>query len=124
LTKTRSIWLKSLGVGLLMLIGSLYFGNVEAAFSVAIGMAIAIVNFWLLERLIQKILGGGPKQPKRLILLFVAKVVLLLGVLGFVVLKVPMQAGYFLLGLSCIVGGIILEGLTGLFSTSNIEDAS
>lgn len=124
MTKTRSIWLKSLGVGLLALVGSLFFLSVEAAISVSIGIAIALVNFWLLERLVKGLVSQEVKKPLRLVLIFVLKVGFIFGALSIVILKMSIETVPFLLGLSCVVGGILLEGISGLFSTQNLTDAS
>jgi hypothetical protein len=101
-----------------MLVGSLFFVDQAATMSVGIGVAIAIANFWLLERLVNALVGKKKINLRRLILIFIAKVAVLFGVLGFVVLKVPLEAFAFLLGLSCIVLGIMIEGVTDLFGGS------
>ncbi len=100
-----------------MLIWSLFFVNREAAASVLIGVLIALANFWLLERLAIGLLGRKKASTTRLVLMFIAKMAILFGVLAFVVLRVPIQPLYFLLGLSCIVVGIVAEGIIGMFSS-------
>ena len=115
LTRTRSIWIKSLVIGLLMLVGSLFVVSRVATISIGIGVGIAVANFWLLEQLVVKLLSQKKRSLTRLVLIFLAKVLILFGVIGFVVLKVPIEALPFLLGLSCIVIGIVLEGIMGFF---------
>lgn len=115
MTTTRSIWIKSLVSGLIMLVVSWLGASGQAAVSVLVGIVVALLNFWLLERLVSGILHRQTAGFKRLLPAFAAKGLILFGLLGFVVLKVPLEMGYFLLGLSCVVAGIILEGFQGLF---------
>ena len=122
MTRTRSIWIKSLVAGLLTGVGTLYFVGHEALVSVGLGVGIATINFWLLERLVTGLVDRNRIRRRQLLIIFLSKAALLFGVLGYVVLKVPIQAGPFLLGLSCIVMGIVLEGITGLFSSREILD--
>jgi hypothetical protein len=114
LTKTKSIWIKSLVAGLLMLVGSLFFTNQAATMSIGIGVAIAVANFWLLERLVKALVSQKEVNSGRVVLIFIVKLLVLFGVLGFVMLKVPVEALAFLFGLSCIVVGIVFEGITSL----------
>lgn len=123
LTTTRSIWIKSVASGLIMLVVSGLSASGEAVFSVGIGIAVALLNFWLLERLVSGLLQRQTASIKRLLAAFAAKGLILFGMLGYVVLKVPLEIGYFLLGLSCVVAGIILEGLQGLFFGSAVSNS-
>jgi len=115
MTKTGSIWVQSLLVGLLSLVGVMVFLSIKAGVSVGIGMALALTNFWLLERLVKEVVKAGSPNKRRLIAMIVAKGIVFFGILGFVVMKVPIEAGPLLLGLSCVVGGIVLEGIKNIF---------
>ncbi len=94
-----------------------------ATLSVAIGIAIAVANFWLLERLVTGLINREETSSKRLLLIFIAKAAVLFGVLGYVVLKVPIVVVPFLVGLSCIVIGIVLEGIWGLVGPQTEEES-
>ena len=115
MTTTRSIWIKSLVSGLLILLGSVIWASPRAGISVAVGILLALANFWLLERLVSGILNRQATSSKRLLLTFATKILILFGLIGLVVLKMPLDMAFFLLGLSCVVAGIVLEGLQGLF---------
>lgn len=97
-----------------MAIGSLFFASLVAAMNVLMGVAIALTNFWLLEQLVKRMASQKKKSFIRLILIFIAKLAVLFGVIGFVVLKVPIQVIPFLLGLSAVVMGIVLQGIMDL----------
>ena len=123
MTSTRSIWIKSLVSGGLLLIGSLVWGSQVAFLSVLVGIGVALANFWLLERLVTGLIHRESRNTKRLFVTFVVKLILVFGVIGFVVLKVPLAMGWLLLGLSCVVAGIVLEGVQGLlFGPAKTQD--
>jgi hypothetical protein len=117
LTKTRPIWIKILLSAIVMNIMALV-AYPPMMISVLSGSLIALANFWLLERLVGGLIGradGRAVNMGKMLLTFVAKLAIILGVLALVMMQTPIEIIPFLIGLSCVFVGIVFEGVTGLF---------
>jgi hypothetical protein len=78
----------------------------------AVGAAIAYGNFFLIRKILEKAFLGGGTIRKGFIVQYVLKFVGLVAVVYLVVRSGRFDALGFLLGLSCLFLGILLEGLT------------
>ncbi len=78
----------------------------------AVGAAIAYGNFFLIRKILEKAFSGGGAIRKGFIVQYVLKFLGLVAVVYLVVRSGRFDALGFLLGLSCLFLGILLEGLT------------
>ncbi len=121
MTRTGSIWKKSLVAGACAVAGSWVFFSQTAAVSALLGVVIAIANFWLLERLVSGFASKQKVSPAKLLVIFLCKALVMFGAIGFVVMKLSIEAVPFLIGLSCLVIGITLDGLLGALKSRDTE---
>jgi hypothetical protein len=78
----------------------------------AIGAGIAYGNFFLIRKILERAFSGGGTIRKGFIVQFVLKFLGLVAVVYLVVRSGWFDVLGFLLGLSCLFLGILLEGLT------------
>jgi len=78
----------------------------------AAGAAVAYGNFFLIRKILEKAFAGGGAVRKGFIVQYVLKFLGLVAVVYLVVRSGWFDVLGFLLGLSCLFLGILLEGLT------------
>jgi len=78
----------------------------------AVGAAIAYGNFFLIRKILEKAFSGGGTIRKGFIVQYVLKFLGLVAVVYLVVRSGRFDMLGFLLGLSCLFLGVLLEGLT------------
>jgi hypothetical protein len=78
----------------------------------AVGASVAYGNFFLIRKILEKAFAGGGSVRKGFIVQYVLKFLGLVAVVYLVVRSGWFDALGFLLGLSCLFLGILLEGLT------------
>jgi hypothetical protein len=78
----------------------------------AVGAAIAFGNFFLIRKILEKAFAGGGSVRKGFIVQYVLKFLGLVAVVYLVVRSAWFDVLGFLLGLSCLFLGVLLEGLT------------
>jgi hypothetical protein len=78
----------------------------------AVGAAIAYGNFFLIRRILERAFAGGGPVRKGFIVPYVLKFLGLVAVVYLVVRSAWFDVLGFLLGLSCLFLGVLLEGLT------------
>jgi hypothetical protein len=78
----------------------------------AVGAVIAYGNFFFLRKILEKAFSGGGTVRKGFIVQYVLKFLGLAAVVYLVVRSGWFDVLGFLLGLSCLFLGILLEGLT------------
>lgn len=78
----------------------------------ACGAAIAYGNFFLIRKILEKAFSGGGTIRKEFVVQYVLKFLGLVAVVYLVIRSGWFDALGFLLGLSCLFLGILLEGLT------------
>jgi hypothetical protein len=78
----------------------------------AAGAAVAYGNFFLIRKILEKAFAGGVAVRKGFIVQYVLKFLGLVAVVYLVVRSGWFDVLGFLLGLSCLFLGILLEGLT------------
>ncbi len=83
----------------------------------AAGAVIAYGNFFLIRRILEKAFLGAGTIRKWFIVQYVLKFLGLVAVVYLVIRSGRFDAAGFLLGLSCLFLGILLEGLTRAFKT-------
>jgi hypothetical protein len=99
-----------------LVLGSLYFLSFRITGSLLLGGAIAAGNFRLLCRVVEGLIARQKGEKKGSIYpLILLKFLVLLGVIGLVVVKFPIHAFAFLIGLSSIVLAIVSEGFYARF---------
>jgi hypothetical protein len=108
----RSTERKILLSAALVLAGIAVAGRFRMLPGAAVGAAIAYGNFFLIRKILEKAFLGGGTIRKGFIVQYVLKFVGLVAVVYLVVRSGRFDALGFLLGLSCLFLGILLEGLT------------
>ena len=78
----------------------------------ACGAAIAWVNFYLIRKILEKAFAGGKTIGKGFVVQYVLKFLGLVAVVWLVVKSGRFDVLGFLLGLSALFLGVLLEGLT------------
>lgn len=109
--------LRSLEVNILVSAGVILAGiAVAGRFAMlpgaACGAAIVWVNFYLIRKILEKAFAGGGSVRKGFIVQYVLKFLGLVAVVYLVVRSAWFDVLGFLLGLSCLFLGVLLEGLT------------
>ena len=84
-------------------------GGLERGFGVLAGGAVAVVNFWLLARIVVKTTSGQDQGLPTMLSRLAVKFGLLAGSLIVVVLILQMDALGVLLGLSVIFAAVLLS---------------
>ena len=94
----------------MVLAGVALAGRFRMLPGVAVGAAIAYGNFFLIRKILEKAFSGGSIR-KGFLLQYVLKFLALVAVVYLVVRSGWFDALGFLIGLSCLFLGILLEGL-------------
>jgi hypothetical protein len=113
--RLRSIERKSLAAACAMVLGSLAYRSVYITLGVLLGGAISLVNFRLLWRIAEPAFRPTTKQHGMFALRFVVKMVGLLAVIFLVIYLGMVHIIGFVVGLSAVVVGIVLEGIVHLY---------
>ena len=106
----RSAERKILLSAAMVLAGVALAGRFRMLPGVAVGAAIAYGNFFLIRKILEKAFSGGSIR-KGFLLQYVLKFLALVAVVYLVVRSGWFDALGFLIGLSCLFLGILLEGL-------------
>ena len=107
----RSAERKILLSAAMVLAGVALAGRFRMLPGVAVGAAIAYGNFFLIRKILEKAFSGGGSIRKGFLLQYVLKFLALVAVVYLVVRSGWFDALGFLIGLSCLFLGILLEGL-------------
>jgi ATP synthase I chain len=91
------------------------FFSERALWGVAVGGAIACLNFWAVRRTVQASLRLQGQKRAALQLLLVLKMGLLMVVIFLVMKYLPVDPAALAVGLSVFVGSIALEGVLSVF---------
>lgn len=94
-----------------MLAGVAVAGRFDMLPGVACGAAVAYGNFFLIRKIIEKAFAGGGPVRKEFAVQYVLKFLGLVAVVYLVIRSGWFDALGFLLGLSCLFLGILLEGV-------------
>jgi ATP synthase I chain len=108
----RSAERKILLSAAVVLVGIAIAGRFRMLPGAAIGAAIAFGNFFLIRKILEKAFAGGGSVRKGFIVQYVLKFLGLVAVVYLVVRSAWFDVLGFLLGLSCLFLGVLLEGLT------------
>jgi hypothetical protein len=108
----RSAERKILLSAALVLAGIALTGRFRMIPGAAVGAAVAYGNFFLIRKILEKAFAGGGAVRKGFIVQYVLKFLGLVAVVYLVVRSGWFDVLGFLLGLSCLFLGILLEGLT------------
>ena len=117
-----SIERKSLAVACALLLGSLAYRSVFITLGVFVGAAISLLNFRLLWKIAEPAFRAGAIPRGRLVLRFIAKMVGLLAAIFLVIYLDAVNILGFLVGLSTIVLGIIIEGIVQIYRTPRADN--
>ncbi len=103
--------LAALLVGIATL-ATLFLRDPRVTLGLALGGALATINFWALRRILQGILQGGsnPRRQAVLGLLLTIKLGVLAAVIYLAVSYLPVHPIAFLAGVSVVVLAIFIEG--------------
>lgn len=107
----RSAERKILLSAAMILAGVALAGRFRMLPGVAVGAAIAYGNFFLIRKILEKAFSGGGSIRKGFLLQYVLKFLALVAVVYLVIRSGWFDALGFLVGLSCLFLGILLEGL-------------
>jgi hypothetical protein len=108
--RSASLQTKYLIVLVLAFVGAISYGF-HAAWSLALGGGIGLVNLTVLERSVRAVLSLQTSAPAAQLLL-VLRAALLLAAIGYVLTATPAQPIPFLAGLFAIVPAALWHGLT------------
>ncbi len=112
----KSILRATVVISILMLGAAFYFRPIPSFVGgVFSGSAVGLVNFVLLRRFVVKLVSADQAEVAKRGLFYVAKVVLLIALIGFLIIKMQMDAMGFAIGFSAIVLGIFFEGFRAVF---------
>lgn len=111
----RSLERNNLILVLLGTLASCFFQNAEITLSFLAGGALTVVNLRLIRLIVGALTGIKTPSKVRLTLQILVKFVGMMGALAFIMLVMHPAPVPFLLGLSTIVGAILIEGIAGLF---------
>lgn len=95
------------GLGIALTVGTYAFVGTEAGRSTAIGAVLALVNWFLLRFLVNRIMGGSPKAKAGLTFLVLAKMGGLMGLIAFMIAAGWVQPIAFVVGMSSLAGGLL-----------------
>ncbi len=107
----RGIEKRHLAIGFLLILASLYYQSLAITLSVGAGVAFNVINFRLLSRLVLALLSKEAEAKKGIALRLLVKYGVLGIVLGILILKTPIHAFSFLVGLSALVLAIVSEAI-------------
>lgn len=111
----RGIEKRHIYVGVFMVLASIYFKSLPITLSVLVGVVFNLINFRLLTRLVVALLSKESEPKKGIALRLLVKYGVLGIVLGVLILKTPLHAFAFLVGLSALVLAIVSEALYASF---------
>ncbi len=100
-----------------VLIGIAAAGRFRMLSGAAAGAAIAYANFYLIRKIWAKVFLGGEAVGKGFIVQYVIRFLVLVAVVHLIVWSGRFDAVGFLIGLSCLFLGILLEGLSRAFKS-------
>jgi len=103
----------SIIIAAIMAAASLYYRSAKITFSVIAGAAIVISSFELTNLVISRTLGGSKKSVTAFVIIALLKLTLLGFVLWYLVVKLPVHALAFIVGLTTMV---ITIGFFGLYN--------
>jgi len=109
--RSPSLHTKYLIVLVLAFAGAISYGF-HAAWSLALGGGIGLVNLMVLERSVRGLLSLQTSAPAAAPLVLVLRAALLLAAVGYVLTATPAQPLAFLAGLLAIVPALLWHGLT------------
>jgi len=107
--RAKSIEKRNLYILALFVMVSLAFLSVNITLSVMAGGLITVVNFRILWKGVEGLLQKKQVSQGLLYLGIFIKFILLIGLIGIIVIKLPIHTGAFLIGLSSIVLALISE---------------
>jgi len=107
----RGIEKRHLAIGFLLILASLYYQSLPITLSVGAGVLFNLINFRLLSRLVLALLSKEAEAKKGIALRLLVKYGGLGIVLGGLILKTPLHAFSFLVGLSALVLAIVSEAI-------------
>ena len=113
----RSAERKILFSALVLLAGLAVTGRFRMLPGAAVGAVIAYGNFFLIRRILERAFSGQETVRKSFIVQYALKFLGLVAVVYLVVRSGWFDALGFLLGLSCLFLGILVEAVTGSFKT-------
>ena len=97
----RLFW--SLGiVSFALAAGSAAWGSARVTWSVSVGALLGAANLYLIATIVRGLLGQGRVKKGRITAAFVAKLLILLAIIGLILLKGGVRPLPFLFGLSNI----------------------
>ncbi len=117
----HSIERKSLAVACVLIIGSLMYRSVFISLGVILGAAISLLNFRLLWKIAEPVFRTGAMPRGKFALRFVVKMVGLLAAIFLVVYMDIVNILGFLVGLTTVVLGIVIEGIAHLYCSPRSE---
>ncbi len=103
----------------LILAGIAVAGRFSMLPGAACGAAVAWVNFYLIRKILEKAFAGGKTIGKGFVVQYVVKFLGLVAVVWLVVRSGWFDVLGFLLGLSALFLGVLLEGLTRAVRTKS-----
>jgi hypothetical protein len=114
--------LSALLVGIATLL-SLLLRDSRITLGVALGGALATLNFWALRRILQGIIqgGGNPRRQALLGLILTLKLGLVAAVIYLIVSYLPLHPIAFLVGISFVVLAIFIEGFRSVLFPAPAE---
>lgn len=108
----RRIALVAVVLGALATVFALVTAGGIPGLSVALGTAVGMANLWALAELLGRIFKPGSDTSKaRASALLVAKMVLLYAVVGVILTRPWVSAGWFMVGITACVIAIVAAGL-------------
>jgi hypothetical protein len=108
----RRVWCVAAAIGVLMVVGALAGFAARDAVGVAVGVGLALVNFWFLHTSLRSILGAGYEQaPRGTSLMFLARW-FVVGVIAYAIYRSGLASGGgILVGLFAPAVAVMLEAV-------------
>ena len=109
--KIKEVLAIGFGVGLLALLTSWFWlGRTELTAGIAVGLSLGLINYVVVVRLVQKLLGDGAKKGQ-LMGLFALKMLSLLGVAGMCLAVFEVDVLGFVIGYAISLAGPVVGAL-------------
>jgi len=106
----------SLGLGIILFVGAIFLKpTFQVVFGVFSGVFVGWFNFKLLGRFVTKLVAKAESGVGKNGAAVLLKMLLLLVVVGVLILVVKINPISFVLGFSCVILAIFIEGLRHLF---------
>lgn len=102
-------------MGLVLILGALFWGPGKELLSLGIGALLGIVNFSLLKSLLLKITSENATQVGAWSALLALKILLLLGLVALLLFQLDIEVLPFVGGFFVIVIAITIQGIKPLF---------